>query len=119
MAWNWTEDASGWIIPSLNVHTHPHQASTWVGPHIMEVGAAAAVAAVAGDETRIMIVAMIAAMIVGMTSMTTDTAGGALRPPITAATGLAPDLAHTAHDGTKKILMTPSFLPVRLKLYIY
>lgn len=39
----------------------------------MEVGAAAAVAAVAGDETRIMIVAMIAAMIVGMTSMTTDT----------------------------------------------
>lgn len=33
MVWSWTEDASGWIIPSLNVHTHPHQASTWVGPH--------------------------------------------------------------------------------------
>lgn len=104
------EDASGWIIPSLNVHTHPHQAFTWVDQHIMEVVVeAAAAAAVAGDETRIMIVAMIAAMIVDMTSMTTDTAGGALRPPITAATGLAPDLAHTAHDGTKKILMTPSF----------
>lgn len=33
MAWSWMEGASGWIIPSPNVHTHLHQASTWVGPH--------------------------------------------------------------------------------------
>ncbi len=33
MAWSWMEGASGWIIPSPNVHTHPHQASTWVDPH--------------------------------------------------------------------------------------
>lgn len=80
----------------------------------MEVGAAA----VAGDETRIMIVAM-TDMSVAMRSMTTDAAGGALRHLITAGTGLALDLAHTAHDDTKKILMTSFFLPVCIKLYIY
>lgn len=121
MAWSWMEDASGWIIPSLNVHTHPHQGSTWVGPHIMEVeaaaAAAAAVAVVAGGETHIMIVVM--TDMTAMTSMTTDTAGGALRHLITAGTGLAQDLAHTAHGDTKKILMTSFFLPVCIKLYIY
>lgn len=117
MAWSWMEDASGWITPSLNVHTHPHQGSTWVGPHIMEVGGAAAAAVVvAGDETHIMIVAM--TDMTAMTSMTTDTAGGALRHLITAGTGLAQDLAHTAHDDTEKILMTSFFLPVCIKLYI-
>ncbi|XP_016300082.1 uncharacterized protein LOC107656658 isoform X5 [Sinocyclocheilus anshuiensis] len=103
MAWSWMEGASGWIIPSPNVHTPPHQASTWVGPHIMEVGAAAVVVVVAaaGDETRITIVATTDTTV--MTSMTTDT-GGALRHLITAGTGLAQDLAHTAQDDTKKIL---------------
>ncbi|XP_016419076.1 uncharacterized protein LOC107748675 isoform X5 [Sinocyclocheilus rhinocerous] len=118
MAWSWMEGASGWIIPSPNVHTPPHQASTWVGPHIMEVGAAAvaAAAAVAGDETRITIVATTDTTV--MTSMTTDT-GGALRHLITAGTGLAQDLAHTAHDDTKKILKTSFFMPVCMELYIY
>lgn len=123
MAWSWMEGASGWIIPSPNVHTHPHQASTWVGPHITEAGAAVVAAAAvvvvvaAGDETRITIVATTDTTV--MTSMTTDTAGGALRHLITAGTGLAQDLVHTAHDDTKKILKTSFFLPVCIELYVY
>lgn len=116
MAWSWMGGASGWIIPSPNVHTHPHQASTWVGPHITEAGAAVA-AAVAVDESRITIVAMTDTTV--MTSMITDTAGGALRHLITAGTGLAQDLVHTAHDDTKKILKTSFFFPVCIELYIY
>lgn len=111
MVWSWMEDASEWTIPSPNVHTPQHQESTWVGRHIMVVAAAAVVGAAAAvvveDEIHITIVGMTDMNV--MMSTTTDTAGGALRHPITTVTGLAPDLAPTAHDDTKKILIYSLF----------
>lgn len=126
MVWSWMEDASEWTIPSPNVHTPQHQESTWVGRRItvvvvaaaavVVVGAAAAVAD--GDEIHVDMITIVdmTDMIV-MMNTTTDTAGGALRHPITTDTGLAPDLAPTAHDDTKKILTT-FFLPLCIKLYM-
>lgn len=116
MEWSWTGGASEWTIPSPNVRTPPLLASTWVGRHITEVGAAAAV--VDEEEIHITIVDMIDMTV--MMSMTTDTAGGVLHHLITADTGLAQDLVPTAHDDTKKILTAfYFFLPACIQLYIY
>lgn len=80
-----------------------------VAAEVVVVVVAAAVAA-GGGETRIMIVAMTA--MTDTTSMTIGIVAAALRHPTTVDTGLAQGLAPTAHDDTKLLLSTISFLPI-------
>lgn len=117
MAWSWMGGASEWIILLPNDLIPPHQESTWAdqltmvaAEEVVVVVVAAAVAAAGGGETRIMIVAMTA--MTDTTSMTIGIVAAALRHPTTVDTGLAQGLAPTAHDDTKLLLSTISFLPI-------